>query len=290
MAMQKKVLALHDLSGYGRSSLVPIIAVISAGGHQCVPLPTAVFSTHTAIPGWVTTDLTGAMQGTIDQYDALELRFEAIYAGFLGSVDQIDCVSEAVKRLKKADGVTLIDPVMGDNGKVYDTYTPEMCTRMRELCAIADIITPNTTEAAILLDRDPCSKPCSAAEAWEWLRALRARYGAQVVLTGLDFEKGKVGSGCLSEQNGALSLHRRIDRYYPGTGDLFASAMLAALLNGESLEGACELAGEYVKDCIAYTLEQKTDPMHGVQFEKLLPRLIDGFYQIKNMGNNSPVD
>ena len=290
MAMQKKVLALHDLSGYGRSSLVPIIAVISAGGHQCVPLPTAVFSTHTAIPGWVTTDLTGAMQGTIDQYDALELRFEAIYAGFLGSVDQIDCVSEAVKRLKKTDGVTLIDPVMGDNGKVYDTYTPEMCTRMRELCAIADIITPNTTEAAILLDRDPCSKPCSADEAWEWLRALRARYGAQVVLTGLDFEKGKVGSGCLSEQNGALSLHRRIDRYYPGTGDLFASAMLAALLNGESLEEACELAGEYVKDCIAYTLEQKTDPMHGVQFEKLLPRLIDGFYQIKNMGNNSPVD
>ncbi len=279
MAMQKKVLALHDLSGYGRSSLVPIIAVISAGGHQCVPLPTAVFSTHTAIPGWVTTDLTGAMQGTIDQYDALELRFEAIYAGFLGSADQIDCVSEAVKRLKKTDGVTLIDPVMGDNGKVYDTYTPEMCTRMRELCAIADIITPNTTEAAILLDRDPCSKPCSADEAWEWLRALRARYGAQVVLTGLDFEKGKVGSGCLSEQNGALSLHRRIDRYYPGTGDLFASAMLAALLNGESLEEACELAGEYVKDCIAYTLEQKTDPMHGVQFEKLLPRLIDGTYQ-----------
>ena len=281
MAMQKKVLALHDLSGYGRSSLVPIIAVISAGGHQCVPLPTAVFSTHTAIPGWVTTDLTGAMQGTIDQYDALELRFEAIYAGFLGSADQIYCVSEAVKRLKKTDGVTLIDPVMGDNGKVYDTYTPEMCTRMRELCAIADIITPNTTEAAILLDRDPCSKPCSADEAWEWLRALRARYGAQVVLTGLDFEKGKVGSGCLSEQNGALSLHRRIDRYYPGTGDLFASAMLAALLNGESLEEACELAGEYVKDCIAYTLEQKTDPMHGVQFEKLLPRLIDGTYQLE---------
>ncbi len=282
MAMQKKVLALHDLSGFGRSSLVPIIAVISAGGHQCVPLPTAVFSTHTAIPGWVTTDLTGAMQGTIEQYDELELRFEAIYAGFLGSANQIDCVGEAARRLKRADGITLIDPVMGDNGKVYDTYTPEMCTRMRELCAIADIITPNTTEAAILLDRDPYSKPRSADEAWEWLRALRARYGAQVVLTGLDFEKGKVGSGCLSERDGALSLHRRIDRYYPGTGDLFASAMLAALLNGEPLTEACEQAGEYVKDCIAYTLEQQTDPMHGVQFEKLLYRLTDGSYRTEN--------
>ena len=272
--MQKKVLALHDLSGFGRSSLVPIIAVLSAGGHQCVPLPTAVFSTHTAIPTWVTTDLTSAMQGTIEQYDALGLRFEAVYAGFLGSADQIDRVREAAQRLKTPDGITLIDPVMGDNGKVYDTYTPEMCTRMRELCAIADIITPNTTEAAILMDWDPCSRPRTAEEAWEWLRALRAQYGAQVVLTGLDFEQGKVGSGCLSDTGGTLSLHRRIDRYYPGTGDLFASVMLGALLNGHSLPAACERAGEYVKDCIAYTAEQQTDPMHGVQFEKLLYKLI----------------
>ena len=268
--MQKKVLALHDLSGFGRSSLVPIIAVLSAGGHQCVPLPTAVFSTHTAIPNWVTTDLTSAMQGTIEQYDALGL----VYAGFLGSADQIDRVREAAQRLKTPDGITLIDPVMGDNGKVYDTYTPEMCTRMRELCAIADIITPNTTEAAILMDWDPCSRPRTAEEAWEWLRALRAQYGAQVVLTGLDFEQGKVGSGCLSDTGGTLSLHRRIDRYYPGTGDLFASVMLGALLNGHSLPAACERAGEYVKDCIAYTAEQQTDPMHGVQFEKLLYKLI----------------
>ena len=272
--MQKKVLALHDLSGFGRSSLVPIIAVLSAGGHQCVPLPTAVFSTHTAIPNWVTTDLTSAMQGTIEQYDALGLRFEAVYAGFLGSADQIDRVREAAQRLKTPDGITLIDPVMGDNGKVYDTYTPEMCTRMRELCAIADIITPNTTEAAILMDWVPCSRPRTAEEAWEWLRALRAQYGAQVVLTGLDFEQGKVGSGCLSDTGGTLSLHRRIDRYYPGTGDLFASVMLGALLNGHSLPAACERAGEYVKDCIAYTAEQQTDPMHGVQFEKLLYKLI----------------
>ena len=277
--MQKKVLALHDLSGFGRSSLVPIIAVLSAGGHQCVPLPTAVFSTHTAIPDWVTTDLTGAMQGTIDQYDRLGLRFESVYAGFLGSADQIDRVREAAERLKTPDGITLIDPVMGDNGKVYDTYTPEMCTRMRELCEIADIITPNTTEAAILLDWDPASKPRDPAEAWQWLRALRSRYGAQVVLTGLDFARGRVGTGCLSGEGGTISMHRRISRYYPGTGDLFASVMLAALLNGDKLADACEFAGEFVKDCIAYTAAQQTDPMHGVQFEKLLPRLIDGTYK-----------
>ena len=139
-----------------------------------MPLPTAIFSTHTAIPNWVTTDLTGAMQGTIDQYDALGLRFEAVYAGFLGSAAQIGPRARGGAASEKAGGITLIDPVMGDNGKVYDTYTPEMCTRMRELCAIADIITPNTTEAAILLDWDPTGKPRSAEEAWEWLRALRA--------------------------------------------------------------------------------------------------------------------
>lgn len=279
--MQKKVLALHDLSGFGRSSLVPIIAVLSAGGHQCVPLPTAIFSTHTAIPDWVTTDLTDAMQGTIDQYDALHLRFEAVYAGFLGSAQQIDRVHEAAVRLKTADGLTLIDPVMGDNGRVYDTYTPEMCERMRELCAIADVITPNLTEAAILLDRAPDSKPQTAEHAREWLCALHERYGAQVVLTGLDIEPGRIGSGCLSAAGGAISLHRRIDRYYPGTGDLFAAVMLSALLNGTGLVEACAQAGDFVKDCIAYTAAQQTDPMHGVQFEKLLGKLIGGKNETK---------
>ena len=178
--MQKKVLALHDLSGFGRSSLVPIIAAISAAGHQCVPLPTAYFSTHMAIPGWETVDLTGVMPRVIDQYDRLGLRFESVYAGFLGSADQIDCVRDAVLRLKSENGTAFIDPVMGDNGEVYATYTSEMCTRMRELCEIADIITPNTTEAAILLDRDPASAPQNETEAQEWLHALHSRYGAQV--------------------------------------------------------------------------------------------------------------
>ena len=146
--MQKKVLALHDLSGFGRSSLVPIIAAISAAGHQCVPLPTAYFSTHMAIPGWETVDLTGVMPRVIDQYDRLGLRFESVYAGFLGSADQIDCVRDAVLRLKSENGTAFIDPVMGDNGEVYATYTPEMCTRMRELCEIADIITPNSGDPA----------------------------------------------------------------------------------------------------------------------------------------------
>ena len=139
--MQKKVLALHDLSGFGRSSLVPIISVLSAFGHQCVPLPTAVFSTHMAIPGWVKSDLTGEMHPTIDQYDRLGLRFEAVYAGFLGSASQIDSVREAAERLKAENGLTLIDPVMGDNGEVYSssarsrTSSPRIPPRRRSCSA-----------------------------------------------------------------------------------------------------------------------------------------------------------
>ena len=201
--MQKKVLALHDLSGFGRSSLVPIISVLSAFGHQCVPLPTAVFSTHMAIPGWVKSDLTGEMHPTIDQYDRLGLRFEAVYAGFLGSASQIDSVREAE----------------------------------------------------------------------EWMRALYEEYGASVVLTGLDYEPGRVGSGCLENGELTISLHERIDCYYPGTGDVFAAVMLGALLGGAKLRDACVKAGEFVRDTIAYTAQQGTDPNFGVQFEKLLPYL-----------------
>lgn len=146
--------------------------------------------------------------------------------------------------------------------------------RMRELCEIADIITPNITEAAILLDRAPESKPCCQEEAGEWMQQLRVRYGARVVLTGLAFEKGCIGSGCLAGDKAVFHMHNRIERYYPGTGDLFASVMLGALLNGRALEDACDLAGEYVKDCIAYTAAQQTDPVDGVQFEKLLGKII----------------
>lgn len=152
--MQKKVLALHDPIRL-RALVARADHIGAVGVRPSVrPAPTAVFSTHMAIPGWVKSDLTGEMHPTIDQYDRLGLRFEAVYAGFLGSASQIDSVREAAERLKAENGLTLIDPVMGDNGEVYSSYTPEMCTRMRELCAIADLITPNTTEAAILLGRD----------------------------------------------------------------------------------------------------------------------------------------
>ena len=200
------------------------------------------------------------------------MEFDCIYTGYLGGEDQVALAEKAFALWPAAKKI--VDPVMGDNGEVYSSYTPEMCTRMRELCAIADLITPNTTEAAILLGRDPVSAPQSECEAVEWMQALYEQYGASVVLTGLDYENGKVGSGCFEGGESTVSLHERIDCYYPGTGDLFAAVMLGELLGGATLRSACVRAGEFVRDTIAYTAEQHTDPNFGVQFEKLLPRLI----------------
>ncbi len=209
-----------------------------------------------AIPGWVKSDLTGEMHPTIDQYDRLGLRFEAVYAGFLGSASQIDSVREAAERLKAENGLTLIDPVMGDNGEVYSSYTPEMCTRMRELCAIADLITPEYHRGGDPARPRPGVRAAVRARGGGGMRALYEEYGASVVLTGLDYEPGRVGSGCLENGELTISLHERIDCYYPGTGDVFAAVMLGALLGGAKLRDACVKAGEFVRDTIAYTAQQ----------------------------------
>ncbi len=271
--MQKKILALHDLSGFGRSSLVPIIAVTSAMGHQCVPVPTAVFSTHTAIEDYHVRDLTADVPPTIDQYERLGLQFEAVYSGFLSSEQQIGSVSQAILRLRAPEGIVLVDPVMGDNGEIYRTYTAQLCHRMGELCHLADVITPNLTEAAILLGHDVHALPADARETADWARALETKYDARVVLTGVHGGSETVGVLCCEHAQLAFFEHARIPAYYPGTGDLFASVLLGGLLRGDSLAQAAARAASFVRDCIAYTAARGTDNLHGVQFEPLLCRL-----------------
>lgn len=272
--MQKKVLALHDLSGCGRSSLVPIISLLTAAGHECIPLPTAVFSTHTAIPGWIATDLTDAMRSSIEQYDRLNLRFDAIYPGFLASARQIEIVLEAIRRLKSRRGIALIDPVMGDNGRIYQTYTPEICDKMQDLCRGADIITPNVTEAAILLGLSPTAEPETTDEAIKWMRRLYERFSAAVVLTGLRFSPDGISVGCYTAETTEICSEQFVGGEYPGTGDIFSAVLLGRILYGVSLPEACAFAGAFVKDCIAYTAAQQTDPAYGIQFEKLLQNII----------------
>ena len=274
--MQKKVLALHDLSGFGRSSLVPIIAAISAAGHQCVPLPTAYFSTHMAIPGWETVDLTGVMPRVIDQYDRLGLRFESVYAGFLGSADQIDCVRDAVLRLKSENGTAFIDPVMGDNGEVYATYTPERCTRMRELCEIADIITPNLTELCTLLDAPYPENGASIEELKEMCGKLAERGPKHIVVTGIHFNQTQIANFIYNKgEDFQIVMVDRIGGDRSGTGDVIAAIIAGMYLNGRSLYESVKKAADYVSKCIRYCEENEVPSYWGLCFEMFMKDLTE---------------
>ena len=270
--MQKRILALHDLAGLGRSSLVPIIAVLSAMGHQCVPLPTAVYSSHLALPGWHGCDLTEHLRPALAQYTALGLRFDALFAGFLSSAEQIDIVAEAARLC----GLTVIDPVMGDNGRLYSSVTPALCEKMKWLCGRADVITPNASEAAVLLGRGPKESPRDEAEAREWARALWERFGASVVLTGLPLREGTLTIVCC--ENGAPQVleHPRIEAYYPGTGDIFAAVLTGGLVSGDTLGASAWRAALFVHACIAATEAEGAGRLLGVQFERQLGHLRDG--------------
>lgn len=270
---QKTVLALHDLACFGRSSLVPITSVLSVQGHQCVPLPTAVFSTHTAINGWVCTDLTNTMPNMLNHFESLNLKFNAIYSGFLGSEKQIDCVLQSAK-LKSDDGYFLVDPVMGDNGAIYKTYTETMTKRMTELCYVANLITPNVTEAAILLEKSPNTEPKNKKEAKHWSSELSNKFNCDVVLTGLHFAENILTVACTSNGNTDFIDHECVNAFFPGTGDIFASVLLGQILSGKSLSKSAVIAADFVKRCISYTASKNTDKMYGVQFEPLLHTLI----------------
>lgn len=272
--MQKKILALHDLAGLGRSSLVPILSALSAMGHQCVPVPTAVYSSHLGLPGWHGTDLTAAIRPALAQYEALGLRFDAVYAGFLSSAEQVEIVAEAARL---CDGRLIVDPVLGDNGRLYSSADAELCARMGALCGKADVITPNVTEAAVLLGLEPGAAPRGEEEARGWAAKLRERCGAAVVLTGLSPCEGEIAVVCC-DGDGVFTLRGpRIDAYYPGTGDLFAAVLTGGLVRGDRLTRAARRAMDFVCQCIRETEREGAERLQGVRFEPLLYRLSPRF-------------
>lgn len=263
----KKVAAIHDMSGFGRCSLTIILPVLSAMGIQVCPVPTAVLATHTGGFGEVVMqDLTDFIPACLEKYKALGIEFDAVYSGFLASEKQIDHCLDFFKSYGGA--LKIADPVMGDHGKVYSTYTEKMCERMRELAGAADVITPNLTEAAILLKEDYTPR-LSQEKAREW--ALRLRELAEnVVITGVNIFEGKI-SVVGANKDGVWQTDRDyIPENYPGTGDLYASVLTGGLLKGESFQKAAARAATFTKEVIKATFEKKTPPRNGVIFEEKL--------------------
>ena len=268
-----RIAAIHDLSCFGRCSLTIALPVLSAMGCQCCPLPTALLSAHTGFPGNTFLDLTVEMGRIADHWAAMNLQFDAIYSGFLGSADQVDTVARFFDTFKKSGTAVIVDPVMGDHGTAYRTCTPELCRGMRVLAENSDVITPNLTEAALLLDRP--YEEIRQADAYEVVRRLSLGGRRSVVLTGYFSEPGQTGALCFDRDSGESKAVQtpREPQDFSGTGDLFASVLAGGVARGVPLFQAAQAAADFVRDCIARTLAEGLTEQDGVDFEPLLGQL-----------------
>ena len=273
-----RIAAIHDMSGFGRCSLTVAIPILSAMGTQCCPIPTAFLSTHTGgFEGFTFHDMTDEMPRIADHWASLGLDFQAIYSGFLGSERQIDIVADFIRRFRTENSTVIIDPVMGDDGEAYQTYTPAMCEGMKRLAELADVITPNLTEAAFLLDRDYGSLPRDEAGLRRLAEELSLGGRRSVALTGVSLSPGRTGVMCYDRATGETHAVQTVFVAHPlyGTGDVFASVLTGSLVKGESLPTAARRAAEFVRACAVRTVEQDLPLSEGVDFEPLLGMLMN---------------
>ena len=264
-----RIAAIHDLSCFGRCSLTIALPVLSAMGCQCCPLPTALLSAHTGFTGGSFLDLTEEMQRIADHWARIDVRFDGIYSGFLGSAAQISAVRQFIDRFR-GTGLVVIDPVLGDHGQAYRTCTPELCRGMKSLAEAADVITPNLTEAAILLEQP--YEAVQSADPAEIVRRLSLEGRRSVVLTGYSAGDGQTGALCFDRADGSIQAVQvqRVPRDFSGTGDLFTSVLTGAMVKGVPLVQAAQAAADFVQSCAARTLAAGNTDGEGVDFEPLL--------------------
>ena len=271
---QKRVAAIHDISGFGKCSLTVALPILSAAGIETSALPTAILSTHTGgISGYTYRDLTEDMRPIMQHWKSLDIQFDAIYTGYLGTFEKLDIVKEFIDTFRRDDNLILVDPVMGDNGELYTSFTRKFAAGMRSLCQKADIIVPNLTEAALLLDEPYRPGPYTHAYIESLLRKLSELGPKQVVLTGVFFKDDELGAATYDRTTDAIDyvFTRKVPGYYHGTGDVFASALLAALLNDFTLIGSAAIAVHFTAESIRRTYEAETDYRFGVNFEQSFP-------------------
>jgi pyridoxine kinase len=270
--------AIHDMAGFGRCSLTVILPVLSVLGVQACPVPTALLSTHSGgFPGFSFHDLTQDMARFREHWHELGLTFDCLYSGFLGSEAQIGEVLSFFRTFRQQTGKQiLVDPVMGDNGRRYSTYTDAMQNRMRDLVAEADIITPNLTEACFLLEEPYQGERIALQQATSLIRRLADMGPSIAVLTGLVAEDGMGFNLAHDRKRGQtwMVMYDQVPVRYPGTGDLFASAFLGCLLREDSLPDAFDKATQYLSLTVGETFRHGTPEREGVLFEKTLPFLV----------------
>lgn len=266
---QKKIAAINDFCGFGRCSLAVSLPIISAMGLQCCPLPTAVFSNHTGYDSFWYTDFTAHMDAYMEQWEKLELHFDGILTGFLGSAEQIGFVCRFMERFKAEDTLTVIDPVMGDDGALYATYSRELAENMGRLLKYADILTPNLTEACILTGT-PYRENMEKEELLKLCETLHAMGPGKIVISGL--ERGEGLENFIYEAGKAPVVVRehKTGPCRAGTGDVFASMLMADGVRGVSLAESVRRASSFIAKALRRTMELELPEPDGIAFEEFL--------------------
>ncbi|MCD8054488.1 MAG: pyridoxamine kinase, partial [Lachnospiraceae bacterium] len=264
-----KLAVIGDFTGFGRCSLTVSLPVISAMGVQCCPVPTSIFSNHTAYPSYFFDDYTEKMEPYLDEWRKLGLTFSGICSGFLGSRRQIAIVARFLQEFRNPDTIVTLDPVLGDGGRPYATCTPDLCRDMSALVPFANLLTPNLTEACILTGT-PYRERWHMAEIEEIARKLIVRGPSQVVITGIP--QGSFLANLCCEANGATRLlrTRRVGESRCGTGDLFTSILAADAVNGVPLADSVRKASAFIGKCIRRSIELDIPLTDGVCFEEFL--------------------
>ena len=274
----KRIVTVQDISCVGKCSLTVALPIISAMGIEAAVLPTAVLSAHTAFKnGFTFRDLSADITAICNHWKRENIRFDAIYTGYLGSFEQLDLMSQFIDDFKAEGTLVFIDPVMGDHGELYSGFTPEFAKAMAQLCGKADIIVPNMTEAAYMLNIPYIGEGYDKSYVQGILRKLTSLGAKCAVLTGVSFEEGQIGVMAYDAVNDRFFEYYNdlIGASYHGTGDVFASTCVGALMNGKDLDTALQIAADYTAECIRLTEAEPEHNWYGVNFEKATPYLLD---------------
>jgi pyridoxine kinase len=274
---QKKIALINDITGFGRCSVAVMAPIVSAMKIQAVPIPTAILSTHTQFPVYFFDDYTSKMNDYIQTYKDLNLSFDAIATGFLGSEKQVDIVIDFIKSFRTKDTFILVDPVMGDYGKLYKTYTPEMCNKMKHLVQFAEVLTPNLTELCTLLDIEYPQDGKISLEKLDLMCEKLAQKGPKhIVVTGIPFNKKQILNFIYNTgEDYQIIMSDKIGDDRSGTGDVVSSIIAGMYMNGHTLYESAKKATKFVSKCIQYCEDNKVPNYWGLCFEMFLKDLVE---------------
>ena len=272
----KRILTIQDISCLGKCSLTVALPLISAMGVETVILPTAVLSTHTMFSGFTCKDLSDQILPISEHWKKENVKFDAIYTGYLGTEEEIDLVKQLIQDFRGEDTLVFIDPAMGDNGKLYPAFDESYALKNATLCAIGDVIVPNITEACFMTGAE-YKEVYDEAYIKDLLSRLAALGAGTAALTGVSLSEGKTGvMGYDTKKKEYFTYQNdRIPAAYHGTGDIFSSVTVGAILNGISWQDSLKIAADYTARTIDVTRRNPAKPWYGVDFEAVIPELLD---------------